>query len=126
MLLRPLQIIKIFDETIEPPHPKMVACVECSLGFFFRINSRANWQVSLPLIKENLHPFLEHDSFLECGCPLELDDFIVEESIRLKGVVGSVHISLVPDILKVVAQERLLTRSDKAAIATFLSGVASI
>jgi hypothetical protein len=121
VILRPLEIIKIFDETIEPPHPKMVACIEGKLGFFFRVNSRPNFQHSLKLPKEPLHKFLEHDSYLECGCPLELDDYLIEESVRLKGIVGQVHESLIPEIMKIVAAERLLTEADKKAIEEFLT-----
>jgi hypothetical protein len=50
-VLKPLEVIWITDECIHPPGPKMVVCVEANLGFFFRINTRPNWQKSLSLKK---------------------------------------------------------------------------
>lgn len=39
-MLNPLDVIWIFDNLIDPPHPKMVACVNPADGVFYRINSR--------------------------------------------------------------------------------------
>jgi hypothetical protein len=94
-VLKPLEVIWIHDDCISSPGPKMVVCVEATLGFFFRINSRPNWQQSLPLKKGADHPFLDHDSFLECGDPLELDDYVIDESLRQKGVIGALSQALI-------------------------------
>jgi hypothetical protein len=95
-VLRLLEVIWIHDDCISPPGPKMVVCVEAKLGFFFRINTRPNWQQSLLLKKGTDHPFLDHDSYLECGDPLELDDYVVEQSLDGKGVIGTVSQALIP------------------------------
>src|SRR5262249_52216889 len=98
----------------------MVVCVEATLGFFFRINTRANWQQSLSLEKEPDHPFLDHDSYLECGDPLELDDYVVKQSLDDRGVIGTVSQALIPDILKAVRTAARMSEKDKRTIAMFL------
>jgi hypothetical protein len=90
-VLKPLEVIWIMDECIRPPGPKMVVCVEGELGFFFRINTKAGWQQSVLLKKSPDHPFLDHDSHLECGDPLELDDYVIEQSLNRKGAIGAVR-----------------------------------
>jgi hypothetical protein len=119
-VLGPLEVIWIYDECISPPGPKMVVCVEATLGLFFRINSRASWQQSLPLKKGVDHPFLDHDSFLECGDPLELDDYVIDESLRQKGVIGTLSQALIPDILQAVHAATRVTEKDKQTITAFL------
>jgi hypothetical protein len=99
----------------------MVVCVESKLGFFFRINSRPNWQDSVPLRKTNTeNAFLKHSSYLECGDPLELDDYVVEESLNDKGIIGIVAASAIPEILKAVDAAARMSPNDKAAIRAFL------
>jgi hypothetical protein len=98
----------------------MVVCVEATLGFFFRINSRANWQQFLPLKKGVDHAFLDHDSYLECGDPLELDDYVIQESLDDKGVIGTLSQAMIPDILKAVHAATRVTEKDKQTIAAFL------
>jgi hypothetical protein len=119
-VLRLLEVIWIHDDCISPPGPKMVVCVEAKLGFFFRINTRPNWQQSLLLKKGTDHPFLDHDSYLECGDPLELDDYVVEQSLDGKGVIGTVSQALIPDILKAVRAAARMSEKDKQTIAMFL------
>lgn len=119
-MLGPLDVIWIDDDTIRPPGPKMVVCVQAELGLFFRINTRAGRQTSLSLRKESGHAFLHHDSYLECGEPLELDAYIVEEALRRRRIVGSVSRSLIPDILRAVRSARSISEADKQAIARFL------
>jgi hypothetical protein len=119
-VLKPLEVIWIHDDCISPPGPKMVVCVEATLGFFFRINTRPNWQKSLSLKKEPDHPFLDHDSYLECGDPLELDEYVVEQSLDDKGVIGTVSRALIPDILEAVHTAARMSEKDKRTIAMFL------
>jgi hypothetical protein len=80
-MLDPLDVILIFDGLIEPPHPKMVVCVQPEEGWFYRINSRPFLKPCLPLMKLPDHPWLDHDSFLHIDI-LMLDDYIVEASQR--------------------------------------------
>jgi hypothetical protein len=98
----------------------MVVCVEGELGFFFRINTKAGWQQSVPLKKSPDHPFLDHDSHLECGDPLELDDYVIEQSPNRKGVIGAVSPSLIPDILRAVKAAARMTEKDKEKVIAFL------
>ena len=119
-MLEPLEVIWIHDDCISPPGPKMVVCVQATLGFFFRINTRPNWQQSLFLKKAPDHPFLAHDSYLECGDPLELDDYVVEQSLGDKGVIGTVSHALIPDILEAVRTATRMSEKDKRTIAMFL------
>jgi hypothetical protein len=100
----------------------MVVCIsEVALGFFFRINSKSGWQKSLPLARIPHHTFLHHDSFLECGAPLELDEYIVEESLRLSGTaLGVIHASLREPICQFVMNEGRISDRNKEAILDFL------
>jgi hypothetical protein len=98
----------------------MVVCVQAELGFFFRINSRPNWQQSVPLKREPDHKFLDHDSYLECGEPFELDEYVVDQSLDDRGVIGIIASALLPDILIAVVAAQLLSAKDKAAIFAFL------
>ena len=34
------QVLLIPDETVRPPKPKLIACVEPELGLFYRINTK--------------------------------------------------------------------------------------
>jgi len=119
-LLRPLDVIMIYDDCIRPPGPKMVVCIEPDLGMFFRINTKDRWQVSVKLALED-HPFLDHDSYLECGDPLELDDYVIEEALRRRPVIGTLSRMLIASILVAIESARTLSARDKAAIRTALS-----
>lgn len=92
-LVSPLDVIVIWDEFIRPPGPKMVVCIEPVSGFFFRINSEGKCQTPVE-IKRRDHPFLTRDSAIECGNPFELDDYVVEESIRRHGIIGKISVLL--------------------------------
>ena len=113
--IKPLQVIRIFDECIRPPGPKMVVSIEPDLGFFFRINSKPIHQVPVLLTLAD-HPFLDYDSYLECGEPLSLDDYIVEESIRDRGILGSVDSRLSADIFAAVSAAKTVSPVDKETV----------
>lgn len=115
MPLKPLDVIWIYDEFIRPPGPKMVVCIEPRLGLFFRINTEGKWQTPIKLEKAG-HPFLTRDSHLECGEPLELDDYIVEQSLRGKGVIGTIIPQLASRIFQVVDAARTISAADKEII----------
>jgi len=110
-LVKPLDVIRIFDGTIRPPGPKMVVCVEADAGFFFRINEK-KWQTGVPLKKKDHPKFLTKDCHLECGEPLELDDYTIEEAIRDKGILGQISPALVQAICSALANEKLLSSAD--------------
>lgn len=115
MILNPLDVIWIFDDLITPPHPKMVVCVQPEDGLFFRINSRPFLKPVIPLIKDPLHPWLDHDSYLHVDILL-LDDYIVEKAVRRGGVIGTVSPLLSTDIKKTVLNLRDATLHDKQRI----------
>lgn len=125
-MLNALDVIRIHDDLISPPGPKMVVCVEALLGYFFRINSRGHRPGSLLLKKAGAHEFLDHDSHLECGGPLELDDYIIDESLRRHGgTIGCVSPTLIPAILQAMDANGELSPKDKAAIRAFLAPLMS-
>ena len=97
----------------------MVACVEPALGFFFRINTKGHWPGSLPLRRID-HPFLDHDSYLECRGPLELDDYVVNESLRDRGIIGAIAATLAPTICALADEATTMSIADKDAIRTAL------
>lgn len=93
----------------------MVVCIEPVLGMFFRINSQPNWQTPVRLELSD-HPFLDRDSYLECGDPFELDDYVIEESIRRHGIIGKVIPTLAPSIFAAAQRARTVSDKDKDAI----------
>lgn len=120
-LLAPLDVIWIDDDTIRPPGPKMVICVEPKIGLFFRINTDPKWQTPIR-IRQIDHPFLKWDSHIECGLPMELDDYVIEQSLRRRGVIGKIARRHVAAICAVVDEAKDLTPADKAAIKAALGG----
>jgi hypothetical protein len=78
-----LDVIWIYDGTTRPPKPRMVVCIEPDLGWFYRINTKA--RIPAILLRKSDCPFLDHDSYLECGAPLEIDETIVDEALRYTG-----------------------------------------
>jgi hypothetical protein len=109
------QVIWIYDGTISPAGYKMVACVEPDQGFFYRINTKGHWRPAVRMPKAE-HQFLDHDSHLECGDPLEIDDYLIEEGLRERGVIGSLSASVCRSVEAVLDQARTLSPADKAAI----------
>ncbi len=97
---------------VTPPHPKMVVCICRANGLYLRINSGGTWPGSIPLPKKPMHSFLHHDSFIECGNLIELDDYIVEDA----HVIGRVDAALIPAILSAIDDSVNLRRGDKDAV----------
>ena len=93
----------------------MVACIEPDQGLFFRINSKGTWQTPVKLEKQD-HDFLERDSFLECGEPLELDEYLIDESIADRGIIGAVSATKVQEIYQAVLGASSLSQADKEEI----------
>ena len=124
-LLAPLAVIWIHDGLIRPPGPKMVACLCPEAGLFARINTAGWRRGSVPLARR-LHPFLLHDSHLECGAIFELDDYVVQQALDppSRGVLGMVAAGAVGDILAAVHAAPALRTDDKAAILAALTGIA--
>lgn len=114
-MIKVLDVVWVIDEFIKPPAPKMWVCVETSLGLYYRINTEPKWQISVP-ISQARNAFLTHDSHLECGSPLEVDDYIIEQSIRRRGIHGRLDPYYVPSICDAVTRSRNIRDSDRAAI----------
>lgn len=119
MPARLLEVIWIHDTFIRPPGPKMVVCVVPEEGIFFRINTEAKWPVSVP-IQCTLNPFLSHDSFLECGNPLELDDYVVEQSQERQSARMDLHRAALPMMIDAVTRSHRISDRDRNLILTAL------
>ena len=122
-MLKALDVIRILDVFIRPPGPKRVVCVEPDLGLFFRIYSEPKSQTPILLKVKDYTEFLKHDSYLECGCPFELDEYTVYESIRDHGILGRLKSDIVPQIVQVVQGEQRVSPADKSSIIAILSAV---
>lgn len=118
-MIKPLEVIWIHDELIKPPGPKMVVCVEPEIGLYLRINSDG-WRDGSLKIEKGAHKFLDHDSYIECGDPFDLDDYIVLEALKKSGVIGNVDSALAEQICEAVRNCSLIARADKNAICTAL------
>lgn len=115
-ILHVLEVIRIQDEWIKPPGPKFLICVEPTIPLFLRINSDG-WRSGSVLIPCAGHKaFLKHDSFIECGDPIDPDSFIVEDAIRKHGILGSVDPALAQAIAQGVMNTATIARKDKVAI----------
>jgi hypothetical protein len=114
-LVKPLDVIWVYDGCIVPPDYKRWVCIEPTLGMFFRINSKPRWQTPIKLERTS-HTFLKWDSYLECGIPLELDDFAIEESVRQSGIIGVILPTLAPSIFAAVIAITTIPDQDKEAI----------
>jgi hypothetical protein len=97
----------------------MVVCVEPELGYFFRINSEPKWKGPV-LLRLADHDFLRHDSYLECGGPLDLDEYIVSEALRGRGIIGRVSDKVVPDIIAALETAYSVSPADRDFICAVL------
>lgn len=99
----------------------MLVCVEPARGYYFRINSEDKWQRGI-LISVALNPtFLDHDSYLECGTPCEFDDYIVEQSIRQNGILGTLNAVHVLDICRAMRGYGRMSGNIRAEISVALN-----
>ena len=98
----------------------MVVCVSPHDGWFYRINSRSHHRPCIALARSPDHLFLKHDSYLEVGEPLELDDYVVGEALGKSGIIGRVDPGHCAAILGHLAEARYLNEADKAKIRTIL------
>ncbi len=69
------------------------------------------------------HPFLRHDSHLECGALFDLDDYVLEQTLAERGVLGRVDTQLVPAILVEIAKCQTLRENDLAEIRRALAAL---
>lgn len=113
--MRPLEVTWIPDDTIKPPGPKMVVCISPQHGWYFRINSKSVWTPSVQLLRVPDHPWLHHDSFLECNI-LELDDYVIDRALNQSGVIGAVSVELCPVIREAIRSNRHMSSTDKMVI----------
>ncbi len=111
-MLLPLDVIWIHDDCIRPPGPKMVVCIDPEKGLFFRINTDPKWQTPVRLLRSD-NEWLAHDSYLECGEPLEIDDYIVQKS---GAPIGAICHKAIPAIIAAVEKSATLTPLDVDAI----------
>lgn len=117
-----LEVILIFDKLIHPNKWKMAVCIQPDCLFFFRINSSDRWMPAIKLERDPHHIFLDHDSFLECNLPFELTEYEVEQSLKSRGVLGTLHPSLAPAIYELVKSNPVISADDKAAMGLALVG----
>lgn len=121
-MVRVLEVIWIYDTQIDPQHWKMAVCVAPRFGLFFRINSNDHWKPAVA-IREADHPFLQWDSYIECGVPLDLDDSLIEASLTERGVVGRIDRRVVAGILHAIDTNDLIAAGDKRNIRNALINV---
>lgn len=108
-------MVWVFDRSLDPQKSKMQVCVDYAEGWFMRINTRDRIRpcVPLPLVK---NPFLKHDSHVECSINM-IDEFEVEDALRMGGVIGRVSLEHAPEILAMMLQARFIPQRDKDRLA---------
>lgn len=116
--MNPLDVIWISDDLIKPPGPKMIVCVEPSLGFYFRINTNDNWEPCVPIKRLPNHLFLKHDSFIECTI-LDIDDWVINRSLELRGIIGRISTEVCGPLIEALGYAQG-ARRDRNAIRAVL------
>lgn len=111
-----LDVIYIMDDYIKPPGAKYVVCVEPDLGLYLRINSDGWRDGSVEVIRDKHAPFLHWDSFIECGDVLELDEFVIQDALDDKGILGSISDELCQEIADSVQHCSRLNMKDRLDI----------
>lgn len=71
---RPGDVIWLSADTLSQPKLKMHVCVCVEDGWYFRINTKGHFAASFPISAVE-NPFLKHDSHIECGAVLEIDEY---------------------------------------------------
>lgn len=89
----------------------MVVCIDADMGFFFRINSEGKWQYPVHILKSE-NEWLKWDSYIECGEPLELDEY----TVGTRPPIGAVCAKVIPDIIRAVQRAETLSASDVRTI----------
>ncbi len=126
-MLQILDVIRITDDKIKPPGPKMVVCMVPDIGLFYRFNSHSDYSIAVLVPEKPNHPFLSWDSYIEVGeTPLQLDEFTVQKAIKSCGgaPLGQVHHSHIPDICAAVQSgETLSVKARNKIISVLQSAV---
>ena len=121
-LVKTLQVIRTYDGMIRPPGPKMVACLCPDHGWFARINTDG-WRAGSVPLSAKLHPFLRHDSHIECGAVFEMDDYVVQQALDDRGILGSIDATLVGQITAAIVKCKTLRENDRRAILDALAAL---
>lgn len=114
------EVIWILDDFIKPPGWKMMLCVAPAEGIFFRINTEDKWPVGVPIDRRN-NAFLHHDSFVECGGPLEFDDYVIDQSRAGQSAPMMLDRQYLPLIAAAVGKSHRISDRDRAIILAALA-----
>ncbi|MHC8509665.1 MAG: hypothetical protein ACYYKD_09810 [Rhodospirillales bacterium] len=87
----PGDVIWLSADTLGLPKSKMHVCVCVEDGWYFRINTKGHFAASF-LISAAENPFLKHDSHIECGAILEVDEYETRET-KIAGTLSSATIA---------------------------------
>jgi hypothetical protein len=108
----------IFDRLTDPQKHKMMVCLTFERGWFLRINTRNNFRPCVPITR-HAHPFLKHDSHVECSL-LEIDEFEIEEALTQSGIIGRVDLAAKADICMHLLKAPYISTADKRELARLL------
>jgi hypothetical protein len=111
-----LDVIWIDDVFIKPPGPKMMVCVEPNEGVFFRINTEDKWDTPVKILFSDNPNVLKHDSHIQCGSPLELDDYIINQSIQNNRLAGRLASVCIPELCDATRKGARMSPRVKASI----------
>lgn len=82
MPLREGDVVRLFDNTTNPPKSKLFLCVDAGEGWFLRINTKPIWPPHFPLPRAGNEHCLDHDSFLELRGVIEYYEIEIDEALR--------------------------------------------
>lgn len=93
----------------------MQVCLNEPEGWFLRINSRDVIRPCVALSRAE-HPFLDHDSFIDCSLCV-IDEYEIDESISRAGVIGTVKTEIAPQVLHCLLSATYIRQADKVILA---------
>lgn len=118
-MLRVLEVIWIYDTSIDPSKMKMVVCICPCDNLFYRINSENEYPIGVPIPKDPNHSFLQWDSYLQCGKDvIELDDYVIQKALAANGgrPIGRISAVHVPEICAAIQVQLTVNKATKQMI----------
>lgn len=97
----------------------MQVCIDYEAGWFLRINTKDNIRPCVAIPK-NLHPFLDHDSHVECTLN-EIDEFEIEDALNREGIIGRLDLSLAAEIHEAMQRTPYTSKRDKEQLAVLFA-----
>lgn len=117
-VLRPGDVILLFDGTIDPPKHKRFVCVVAAEGWFLRINSRRHFRPHCPVMARENPGCLDHDSFIELRGIIDYDLAEVAQALEASDarILGRLGAKAAESLVKAVRDAPTFTATEVTMI----------